>query len=54
MAPGIVITSHQRTTLRDLPGRDLSPGELQDLVVTLAADHGLWDEHVALDADSRV
>ena len=54
MAPGNVITGQQGTTLRELPGRDLSPGELQDLVVTLAADHGLWDEHVAFDADSRV
>jgi hypothetical protein len=54
MAPGNVITDRQGTTLRDLPGRNLSPGELQGLVVTLAADHGLWGEHVAFDADSRV
>ena len=54
MAPGDVITDHQGMTLRDLPGRDLSPGELQELVVSLASDQGLWGEHVAFDADSRV
>ncbi|MBO9522125.1 MAG: cysteine dioxygenase family protein [Nocardioidaceae bacterium] len=41
-------------TLTSLPGRDLSPEELERLVAHLAADRDRWAEHVAYDDDERV
>ena len=41
-------------TLDTLPGRDLSPDELRDLVVSLAGDPDRWAHHVGFDDDERV
>ena len=41
-------------TLDTLPGRDLTPDELRDLVVSLAADPDRWAHHVGFDDDERV
>ena len=43
-----------RMTLADLPGRDLDPLELRDLVSGIAADPDGWAHHVAFDDDERV
>jgi hypothetical protein len=43
-----------RVTLDDLPGRDLDPEELRDLVATIAADPGSWAHLVGFDDDERV
>ncbi|WP_035839519.1 cysteine dioxygenase [Kitasatospora azatica] len=40
-------------TLDSLPGRDLDKRELLDLASAIAADPGLWHEHVAFDDDKR-
>jgi hypothetical protein len=41
-------------TLDALPGRDLTPDELRDLVVSLAGDPDRWAHHVGFDDDERV
>ena len=41
-------------TLDTLPGRDLSPDELRDLVVSLARAPERWAHHVGFDDDERV
>jgi hypothetical protein len=41
-------------SLDSLPGRDLEPAELEDLVVALAADPDRWAHHVGFDDDERV
>jgi hypothetical protein len=43
-----------RVTLADLPGRDLDPEELRDLVASIACDPGSWAHHVGFDDDQRV
>ena len=43
-----------RVTLRDLPGRDLDPEELRDLVASVAADPGSWAHLVGFADDERV
>ncbi|MFL6774509.1 MAG: cysteine dioxygenase [Sphingomicrobium sp.] len=43
-----------RLTLGTLPGRDLDPEELRDLVATIARDPGVWSHHVGFDDDERV
>jgi hypothetical protein len=43
-----------RLTLDDLPARDLTPEELQDLVATLASDPAAWAHHVGFDDQERV
>ena len=39
--------------LDHLPGRDLTPDELLDLVRTIAADPARWRQHVAFSDDKR-
>lgn len=41
-------------TLEQLPGRDLTQAELEELVAGLARDPERWQRHVAFDADERV
>jgi hypothetical protein len=43
-----------RLRLDDLPGRDLDPEELRDLVATVAADPASWAHLVGFDDDVRV
>jgi quercetin dioxygenase-like cupin family protein len=43
-----------RTTLTDLPGRDLAPDELRDLVASVACDPARWAHLVGFDDDERV
>jgi len=43
-----------RVTLSDLPGRDLDPDELRDLVATIASDPDAWAHHVGFDDQERV
>ena len=38
-----------RLTLSNLPGRDLDPDELRDLVATIASDPDSWAHHVGFD-----
>ena len=54
MSPRQLTASSAGITLASLPGRDLSPDELQDLVVSIAGDHETWQTLVAFDADNRV
>ncbi|HYO39606.1 MAG TPA: cysteine dioxygenase family protein [Nocardioidaceae bacterium] len=49
-----IATHAGRVTLENLPGRDLDPDELRDLVATLAADPGSWAHLVGFDDDQRV
>ncbi len=43
-----------RLALDDLPARDLTPEELQDLVSTLASDPAAWAHLVGFDDEERV
>ena len=43
-----------RVTLSNLPGRDLDPDELRDLVATIASDPDSWAHHVGFDDQERV
>ena len=43
-----------RLGLDALPGRDLAPDELCDLVATIACDPDTWMQHVGFDDDERV
>ena len=43
-----------RLSLENLPGRDLTPEELRDLVATLASDPDAWAHHIGFDDDERV
>jgi quercetin dioxygenase-like cupin family protein len=43
-----------RLGLDNLPGRDLAPDELRDLVATIASDPDAWAHHVGFDDDERV
>ncbi|WP_067489534.1 cysteine dioxygenase [Actinomadura hibisca] len=51
--PADVITPGAAACLEDLPARPLDKRELRDLVNALAADPGLWRQHVAFSADER-
>ncbi len=57
VAAGRAVPLEQRTTgvsLEDLPGRDLDPDELRDLVAALAAQPERWAHLVGFDDDERV
>ncbi|MGZ4426772.1 MAG: cysteine dioxygenase [Nocardioidaceae bacterium] len=41
-------------SLDTLPGRDLTPDELEELVTAIAADPAAWEGLVAFDAENRV
>lgn len=41
-------------TLDELPGRDLTQAELEELVAGIATDRDRWAGHVAFDAEERV
>ena len=43
-----------RLRLDNLPGRDLGPHELRDLVASIAKDTDAWAHHVGFDDDRRV
>lgn len=43
-----------RLMLENLPGRDLDPGELRELVASIAADPDSWAHLVGFDDDERV
>jgi len=43
-----------RLGLDGLPGRDLAPDELCDLVATIACDPDMWTQHVGFDDHERV
>ena len=43
-----------RLTLGDLPGRDLDPEELRDLVASIASDPDTWVHLVGFDDQERV
>src|SRR6195952_4699239 len=43
----------ERQPLANLPGRDLDTEELRELAAGIAADAGLWSEHVAFSDDER-
>jgi hypothetical protein len=43
-----------RLGLDSLPGRDLTPLELRDLVATIARDTDAWAHHVGFDDEHRV
>ena len=43
-----------RLTLHDLPGRDLDPAELRDLVASVASDPDTWAHLVGFDDQQRV
>lgn len=42
-----------RATLDALPARDLDKGELLELTASIAAEPGLWRQHVAFDDENR-
>jgi hypothetical protein len=43
----------ERLPLANLPGRDLDTEELRELAAGIAADPGLWSQHVAFSDDER-
>ena len=53
LAPGERSDRPEPTGLQ-LPGRDLTREELEDLVRTIAADPGSWEHLVAFDSEDRV
>ncbi len=50
----LIQTESTDLSLESLPGRDLTPGELRELVVSLARDPDQWAHHVGFDDDERV
>jgi quercetin dioxygenase-like cupin family protein len=54
MAASELIAEPTPVTLESLPGRDLEPDELEELVTTLARDPGRWAHLVGFDDDERV